>query len=188
MLNRQNGFSLIEVITVVAILGIAMAFAIPNISSWMASAEYRDAAQDLMQSLRRARSRAVAKNLEQQVRVDIANNRFILLEGDSSSNSTVWTPNPAVAGNWTNLLASVALRAKSDCSDTNNINFTFSPNGTAEIQPAVVPPIADVPLTGSVCIMDPNNLAGPAKFTVSVPHNSIVSSPIISNTGRAIVQ
>jgi hypothetical protein len=46
---------------------------------------------------------------------------------------------------------------------------------------------AEAALTGFVCIMDPNNLAGPQKYRVSVQHTD-TTAPILSNTGRAVIQ
>lgn len=61
MVNRGRGFSLIEVMIVLAILGILISIAAPAFSEWVASQRVRDTATDLHSSLMRARSEAISR-------------------------------------------------------------------------------------------------------------------------------
>lgn len=59
---RLRGFSLLELMVVVAIMGILMALAAPAVTEWLASQRVRETAADLHMSLVRARNEAISRN------------------------------------------------------------------------------------------------------------------------------
>lgn len=63
MVKRAGGFSLIELMVVVALLGILMSIAVPAFSEWIASQRVRDTAADIHTSLMRARAEATSRGL-----------------------------------------------------------------------------------------------------------------------------
>lgn len=62
MVRFNRGFTFLEVMLVVAILGILLGIAAPAFSEWVASQRVRDAAGDIHSSLIRARSEAVKRS------------------------------------------------------------------------------------------------------------------------------
>src|SRR6185295_1371507 len=63
MRNRQAGFSLIELLTVVAIIGILAAMAFPAISRYVKNYQIDGAAQKVMSEVQLARTKAIMRNV-----------------------------------------------------------------------------------------------------------------------------
>ena len=68
---RKNGFTLIELMVVVAILGILGTMAIPNILNMVASYQLRSAASDFAYMLRRARNLAIKEHRNVTIQFDL---------------------------------------------------------------------------------------------------------------------
>jgi prepilin-type N-terminal cleavage/methylation domain-containing protein len=62
IMRRSEGFSLPEVLTVVAIIGIMSAIAIPSMFSWLSNKGLQSAARDLYSNMKKAQSFAVKEN------------------------------------------------------------------------------------------------------------------------------
>jgi len=61
-LNAQRGFSLIELLVGIVILGVLMAMAVPRFSDWLRNARIRTSAEAIQNGLQLARAEAVRRN------------------------------------------------------------------------------------------------------------------------------
>ena len=128
-MKRNAGFTLVEVLVVLAVMAIMTVIAMPSLISFRKNAEFGEAARGIASALREARSRAVSRNLEYRVFFNVANSRYILQQGNSSNGSSVWTP---VYTSWVTFPPEVTMAAPGSCENTTtNRSIQFNPNGTA---------------------------------------------------------
>jgi prepilin-type N-terminal cleavage/methylation domain-containing protein len=143
--KRQKGFTLIELIIVIGMIGIMMAVAIPEFRDWRVRARYNDAAQSVAAALREARTKALSRNVQHRVEFDMANRQYRITQGSRAINSPD-ADFTTVVQNWTVLSPEVLLRGAADCSVDTTLEITFSANGTGTqnnicIMSATTPPI-----------------------------------------------
>ena len=61
--KRQKGFTLVEVMIVVAIIGILAAIAVPSFLSWLPNMRLKAAARDLYSNMQKAKMEAIKSNI-----------------------------------------------------------------------------------------------------------------------------
>ncbi len=143
----NKGYTLVESIIAMAIMGILFAIAIPSFYSWSQSLRFKEAAMSLLGEMRTARQLSVSTNLEHRVEVDIPSKRFRLTMGDRPSGSTAWSS----VRPWRDLPSTVRYASGADCGGSSAIEITFKPNGSAQ--------------SAVLCIKDPPSTI---KFRVNV--------------------
>ncbi|MGB9716418.1 MAG: pilus assembly FimT family protein [Thermodesulfovibrionales bacterium] len=80
---KNSGITLLEVIIVIAIIGILTAFGIPEISRFSANYRVRSSATELMQNMKLARAMAIKENRRYLIVFDIENQRYLIgFDGD----------------------------------------------------------------------------------------------------------
>lgn len=60
--SKPAGFTLVEVIVVIAIIGIAVTMGIPSYKQWVQNTQIRNAAESIQGGLQRARAEAIGRN------------------------------------------------------------------------------------------------------------------------------
>jgi type IV fimbrial biogenesis protein FimT len=123
--NKQSGFTLTEMMIVIAITAIFAAIAVPNFLSYLPKHRLNGAARQVMGDLMAARMKAVSQNNDFKVLFDISINNHeytILYDDNNDGNIDV--------GEWTQ-----TKDIQSEYSDVTFSNVTadpiFRPRGTA---------------------------------------------------------
>lgn len=91
----QRGFSLVEMLIVVAIVAIMAAVALPNIGQYLRNYKIKGAAQDVAGAMQKARSKAIMTNTNSGVSfaiVDIDSYRFVQEDLVGTGDATIPDP------------------------------------------------------------------------------------------------
>ncbi len=124
--NKQSGFTLIELIVIIAIVAVLAGIAVPNFLSYMPKYRLNGAARQVMGDLMAARMKAVSQNNEFKI-FFLANGHDYMILDDDNNDGT------ADGGEWTETkdirdkYHDVTISFKDDLIK----NPIFSPKGTA---------------------------------------------------------
>ena len=170
-MKHTSGFTLLELLIIVAIMGILLSFALPALQPMRENAAEKEAARNVLAALRIARSNAITQNVEYQVAFDLDTRSFWLEEGDLPSDSTVWIR----VRDFGQFTSGLQMATKKECDHltgdgtqgtADNI-IQFNPNGTCGS--------SGVANARYICVMGNDGLR---KFRTGIPS---------SITGRAII-
>lgn len=75
-MRNNHGFTLMEILVTLVILGIMTAIAVPSTGAWRQRAQHKQAAREVVSVLRRARSVAVQQNQNITVIFDLTNRTY----------------------------------------------------------------------------------------------------------------
>ncbi|RZB30603.1 MAG: type IV fimbrial biogenesis protein FimT [Desulfobacteraceae bacterium Eth-SRB1] len=122
LFNKQSGFTLIELIVIIAILAVFAGIAVPNFLSYIPKSRLNGAARQVMGDLMAARMKAVKENNRFRVFFLSDNHHYKILDDDNNNNAED-------SGEWTNI--------KDIQSEYSDVTFSatadpiFYPRGTA---------------------------------------------------------
>lgn len=148
----DKGFTLVELIVVMTIIGVLSIVAYPYFAGWVVEAEYRKAARDIASALRFARTKAVSCNREFDVVFDLVENTYMIREGSRATDTP--TDGWKVVFSGSSMPKSINLKGYLGCTnDTDEtFGFHFNPNGSSSNR--------------YICVVD--NLAN-KKFRIGIP-------------------
>ncbi len=86
IIPKRRGVTLIELVTVMAIIAIGALLVAPNIGAWIPNYRLRSAGRDVVSILRTAQVRSVSVNAEYQVSFDQGAGSYILQYRDTGGN------------------------------------------------------------------------------------------------------
>ncbi len=87
--SGQKGFTLVEVIVVVALIGILAAIAVPSFLSWLPNMRLKAATRDLYSNMQKIRMEAIKTNNRMAIVFDTANNQYLLCSDAGAD--TLWS-------------------------------------------------------------------------------------------------
>ena len=117
----QHGFTMLELMIVLAILGVMLAIAIPAFSEWREHSAVNNATNSLFVRLKQARALAVAESRDVKVFYDTANAAFIFDYNDGTCDTDVCK----------HLEMDLSKFSKNLVLATNAATITFNRKGTA---------------------------------------------------------
>ncbi len=124
---NNRGFTLIEMLVVIALVAILAGISTPAYLNWMENARFREAARNVSSMLRDARARAVTTNLQHRVAFDLDGQRYDLERQDAPASATWET---ALWGATT--VPAISLRSGANCENTTGDTLIiFNPNGSS---------------------------------------------------------
>lgn len=122
--DSSNGFTLTEVLVVIALIAVLTAVALPPFTAWRQNMICRQGANEIATALKGAKSKAITTNLQHRVALVSANCSYQIGRGDSAYRSTGWDPAGLAGGT----LQSVFL----NLSGAATMDIQFNPNGIAD--------------------------------------------------------
>jgi type IV fimbrial biogenesis protein FimT len=95
-MRKRSGFTVIELITVIVILGILTAVGVPNFLSWLPKYRLKSAARDLYSNLQFAKLSAIKHNADWAIVFNKASDQYQVCSGQGPDNSWGGTDNMVV--------------------------------------------------------------------------------------------
>lgn len=170
--RTQRGYSLVEALVVVAIIGIFSLIAIPNFLGMYRSSKLKTSLRNVTTDMRWARQRAVSRDRYAMFSV-IGTSQWAVYEGTrdpGDATKIIWVPTPVKGPS--DLDPAVAFTSTGDFKDVDsdgNIDIVFGGDGTVWNMPATI-----------------DNAYVKIKTNFDLPKNEFTIS--LSNAGRVLAK
>ena len=76
-MHKNSGFTLIEILTVIAIIAVVSSIVLPNVIAWLPRYRLNSGAEDIQSTLQLARLGAIKENADATVTFNTANHTFL---------------------------------------------------------------------------------------------------------------
>lgn len=126
--HREAGFTLVEVLVTMALMGLVMAFAVTGWNAWAASRQHSGTAQEITSHLRQAQQRAVTEGRATCVLFDVGRSEWSVFLGACDSTEKVRVQGPVKTASPKVVIASAAFTGTASIGQPG---VTFSARGTA---------------------------------------------------------
>ena len=123
-MRRQSGFTMTELVIVIAIIAVAAAVAIPSYLSWLPDIRLRSAVRDLRSDLGVAKQRAVQENGQVVVLFNTGTNQYTLFVDNGANPGAGGTPD-----NWNRDGDEVVLKTVPMPDDVTMYDVSFPGTG-----------------------------------------------------------
>lgn len=127
--DRDSGFTLIETLVVISLMGALMAILVSGWSGWSRASEHKGAARELQSVLRQTQQRAVTAGESLCVAFDIADNSYTVRRGTCPATTGTVLTGPVELGSHVRL--SAAAFTSTQVGDPVQTGVSFSSRGTA---------------------------------------------------------
>lgn len=154
MKDSRKGFSLVEVMIVVALIGIVATIAVPNFQNYVRNRNLKTATQEISSEFFVTRQRALAESRTYRLVFDVGNNRYTTEEQTAPGMWTVRQTKQVAAS------AAANDGIVIDAANTTATTFTFQPRGT-------------ISMGGTVSVK--NSINSIANITVNFPGRTYVT-------------
>jgi len=122
----SKGFTLVEILIVIAIFGVLTAIAAPGISAWVETFKFKNTIREIGITMQLARMKAIASGVEYRVVFNLDAETFCLERGNQADGSDTWIPEGVVID-----VSSWADIAFVNSYTTGKRNKQFNSNGTS---------------------------------------------------------